>query len=94
VNKWAECLMKGSWGVYYRTLDGKNIGVFQNLKPQAITPVWGFQEGLPPNVIAQIEQEITSARPADFEQVVVKLAEKQLSSEPKSTIQKLYSSLQ
>ncbi|MGC8846397.1 MAG: hypothetical protein ACP5QY_11160, partial [Candidatus Hydrogenedens sp.] len=86
VNKWAECLMKGSWGVYYRTLDGKNIGVFQNLKPQAITPVWGFQEGLPPNVIAQIEQEITSARPADFEQVVVKLAEKQLSSEPKSTI--------
>lgn len=94
VNKWAECLMKGSWGVYYRTLDGKNIGVFQNLKPEAITPVWGFQEGLPPNVVAQIEQEITSARPADFEQVVVKLAEKQLSAEPKSTVQRLYSSLQ
>ncbi|HOQ31230.1 MAG TPA: hypothetical protein PLA12_01840 [Candidatus Hydrogenedens sp.] len=94
VNKWAECLMKGSWGVYYRTLDGKNIGVFQNIKPEAVTPVWGFQEGLPPNVVAQIEQEITSARPADFEQVVVKLAEKQLSSEPKSTVQKLYSSLQ
>lgn len=94
VNKWAECLMKGSWGVYYRTLDGKNIGVFQNLKPEAVTPVWGIQEGLPPNVVAQIEQEISSARPADFEQVVVKLAEKQLSAEPKSTIQKLYSSLQ
>ncbi len=94
VNKWAECLMKGSWGVYYRTLDGKNIGVFQNLKPEAITPVWGFQEGLPPNVVAQIEQEISSARPADFEQVVAKLAEKQLSAEPKSTIQKLYSSIQ
>ncbi len=93
-NKWAECLMKGSWGVYYRTLDGKNIGVFQNIKPNAITPVWGFQEGLPTTVVAQIEQEIISSRPADFEQVVVKLAEKQLSSEPKSQIQKLYSSLE
>ncbi len=94
VNKWAECLMKGSWGVYYRTLDGKNIGVFQNLKPEAITPVWGFQEGLPPNVVAQIENEIASARPADFEQVVVKLAEKQLSTGPKSSLQRLYSSIQ
>ncbi len=94
VNKWAECLMKGSWGVYYRTLDGKNIGVFQNLKPEAITPVWGAQEGLPPNVVAQIEQEISSARPANFEQIVVKLAEKQLSAEPKSTLQRLYSSLE
>lgn len=93
VNKWAECLMKGSWGVYYRTLDGKNIGVFQNLKPGAITPVWGFQEQLPPNVVAQIEQEITSARPPDFEQVVAKLAEKQLSAESKSKFQRLYSSL-
>lgn len=92
-NKWAECLMKGAWGVYYRTLDGKNIGVFQNIKPNSITPVWGFQEGLPPTVVAQIEQEIILARPPDFEQVVVKLAEKQLSVESKSKIQKLYSSL-
>ncbi|GEM_PF-355561 len=93
VNKWAECLMKGSWGVYYRTLDGKNIGVFQNTKPGAIMPVWGFQENLPPQVKSQIEQEIASARPPDFEKIVSKLAEKQLSAEPKSTIQRLYSSL-
>lgn len=93
VNKWAECLMKGSWGVYYRTLDGKNIGVFQNTKPGAITPVWGFQENLPTQVKAQIEQEITLFRPPNFEQIVSKLAEKQLSAEPKSTLQKLYSSL-
>ncbi|HOV34237.1 MAG TPA: hypothetical protein PLX23_12840, partial [Candidatus Hydrogenedens sp.] len=92
-NKWAECLMKGSWGVYYRTLDGKNIGVFQNIKPNSITPVWGLQEGLPPSVVAQIEQEIVSARPPDFERVVVKLAEKQAFTEPKSKIQKLYSSI-
>lgn len=93
VNKWAECLMKGTWGVYYRTLDGKNIGVFQNTKPGAITPVWGFQEDLPPHIKTQIEQEIALARPPDFEQIISRLAEKQLSAEPKSTLQRLYSSL-
>ncbi len=27
---WAECVMNGNWGVYYRTLDGEHIGVYQN----------------------------------------------------------------
>lgn len=93
VQKWAECLMKGSWGVYYRTLDGKNIGVFQNTRPGAITPVWGYQENLPGSIKTQIEQEIISARPNDFEQVVTRLAEKQLSAEEGTKWQRWYSSL-
>ncbi len=43
-SKWAECLMRGNWGVYYRTLDGKNIGVYENVGTSD-TPRWGFREG-------------------------------------------------
>ncbi|GMW00645.1 MAG: hypothetical protein AMXMBFR84_17820 [Candidatus Hydrogenedentota bacterium] len=90
--QWAECLMNGNWSVYYRTLDGKHIGVFENLAMEG-TPNYGFNEKLPKEVQLRIEQEVFAKRPVGFEQQLVQLAGKQNVQDEKSDMQRLYDSL-
>lgn len=90
--KWAECLMMGNWGVYYRTLDGRNIGTFENVSDTE-SPVWRFREDLPGPVRAQIEAEIIANRPADFESKVAALAEREMLDRDETPFQRIFSSL-
>lgn len=90
--KWAECLMKGNWGVDYRTLDGKNIGSYENIAtPDA--PVWGYREDLPQDVKKAIEDRIIANRVPDWMDKVTLLAQKQLAMDNETGFQKAYGSL-
>jgi len=90
--KWAECLMRGNWAVYYRTLDGLNIGSFENLGTSEV-PQWGFHEGLPLDVQKSIEAHIVNARIPDFESQAQLLAEREIAGQNGSVWQRTYSSL-
>lgn len=89
---WAECLMRGNWGVYYRTLDGKNIGSYENVGESG-TPRWGFKENLPEEVQKSIEAYIVHARVPDFEGQIQVIAERELADEDDTQWQLIYSSL-
>lgn len=89
---WAECLMRGNWAVYYRTLDGKNIGSYENVS-SAETPLWGFKENLPEEVQKGIEAQIVNARVPDFEGQVQAIAERELAGREGTQWQIVYSSL-
>lgn len=89
---WAECLMRGNRSVLYRTLDGKNIGSFENIgSPE--TPRWGFKENLPEEMQKSIEADIVSARVPDFEGQVQLIAERELAGREGTEWQLVYSSL-
>ncbi len=91
-NKWAECLMRGSWAVHYRTLDGANIGSYENLSA-AETPVWGFREDMPEDLKKSIEAGIITARIPDFDSQAQLLAERELAGQEGTVWQRTYSSL-
>jgi uncharacterized membrane-anchored protein YhcB (DUF1043 family) len=91
-NKWAECVMKGNWAVYFRTLDGENIGIYTNIGT-AEAPIWGFQDNLSPALQKEIEQEIMGNRADDWESMVSVLAERQLSAQEDTPFQSAFSSL-
>ncbi len=90
--KWAECLMRGNWGVYYRSLDGKNIGVYENVGTND-TPRWGFREGLPADAQKGIETTIISSRVADYQDKVEKLAHRELAAKDGTGLQRNFDSL-
>lgn len=90
--KWAECLMRGNWAVYYRTLDGRNIGSFENTGTPE-TPLWGFKEDLPDDAKSSIEAYIIGARVPDFESQAQLLAERELAGQDGNVWQRTYSSL-
>ncbi len=90
--KWAECLMRGNRAVYYRTLDGANIGSFENIGAPE-TPRWGFNEGMSDDVKSAIEATIVNARVPDFESQVQLLAERELAGQEGTVWQRTYSSL-
>ena len=89
---WAECLMQGNRAVYYRTLDGKNIGSYENVGTSDI-PRWGFREDLPETVKASIEAHIVNARVPDFEGQAQLVAERELAGREGTAWQLIYSSL-
>ena len=91
-SKWSECLMQGNWAVYYRSLDGKNIGVYRNLGASD-TPIWGYDEGLPAKARAELEEMIIATRVEGWEEKVAALAERQLATEDGSKFQQAFSSL-
>ena len=92
VMKWAECLMNGNWSVYYRTLDGKNIGVFENISETG-QPEWGFIEDLDPHVKKEIELTVFAARVPDFEQKLAVVIGKQNLEDNRSSLQRVFDSL-
>ena len=89
---WAECVMNGNWSVYYRTIDGKNIGIFQNVADSG-APRYDFVQNLPPEVIRTVESTIASSRTPDYLERIQVLAEKQNILERKTPLQKVYDSM-
>lgn len=92
VNKWAECLMQGNWAVYYRSLDGKNIGVYENISTTE-SPMWTFRENLPTPAQKEIEARIFAARTEGWAEKAQVLAEKQLDLQEQTPFQLTYDSL-
>ncbi len=90
--KWAECLMRGNWGVYYRTLDGKNIGAYENLGTSD-TPRWGLREGLPVEAQKSIEATVISCRVSDYQDKVQQLAQRELAAQNGTDLQRNFDSL-
>lgn len=89
---WAECLMRGNWAVYYRSLDGKGIGSFENTGTTE-TPRWGFRQDLSEDTRLAIEAHIVSARIPDFEGHLQRLAERELKAQKDTPWQRVYSSM-
>jgi hypothetical protein len=89
--KWAECLMNGNWGVYFRTLDGRQVGVYQNTS-QSNVPDYKFVQ-FDDAVEKQIEQEIVANRPPDFDQKISVIAERAVANDNRTTFQRGYDSL-
>jgi peptidoglycan hydrolase CwlO-like protein len=90
--KWAEALMNGNWSVYFRTLDGKEIGVYEQVQGSN-PPQYAFRQFLPPATEKQIEQEIIAARTPGYEQKINALAQREITMQDKTGVQRVFDSL-
>lgn len=90
--KWAECLMIGNWGVYYRTLDGANIGVYEKRSTSEMAQ-YEFYENPDSNVGKAIEAQIIDARVDGFDAKLEVLAKKQEIMKGSSDLQRIFDSL-
>jgi len=90
--KWAECLMNGNWRVLYRTLDGKNIGTYENLGDK-VDPRWGFREDFTEKTQKTLEEQIVASRVDDYLEKVEVLALRELAEAESSEFQQAFSSL-
>ncbi|MFO7976967.1 MAG: hypothetical protein R6V12_20335 [Candidatus Hydrogenedentota bacterium] len=91
--KWAECVMNGNWSVFYRTLDGINIGTYENVA-QAGPPVYEYRAMLPEEVQKSIEETIIASRTEDYEEKVLMLADRQEELEVKTKFQRVFDSIE
>lgn len=89
--KWAECLMNGNWSVYFRTIDGNNVGSYENIAASGPAQ-YEFREDLPPGIRGDIVNEIQSARPENYQETIAVLKEKQAVYEPKTKFQRTFES--
>lgn len=89
---WAECVMNGNWGVYYRTLDGEHVGVYQNTAAQG-SPDFDFIDVSDESARSNIEAQIFASRTEGFEEKIELLAQKQLVVDPRTPFQKDFESL-
>lgn len=90
--RWAECLMNGNWSVYFRTIDGKHVGSYENVSGTQ-PPQYAFREDLPQSVRSEIEDQIVSARVEGYEEKIAVLHQKQEIYETNSRMQSRYNSL-
>jgi hypothetical protein len=92
--KWAECLMKGNSAVYYRTLDGKNVGIYEKIEREGAPAAFGFREDLPEPLQKSIAEEVMLSRTEGFEEQLRTLAEKQKLIDGVATpVQRVFNSL-
>jgi hypothetical protein len=90
--KWAECRMNGNWSVYYRTIDGANIGAYENVAIEGPAR-YEFREELPEAAKVGIEATIIASRSEGFEDRIGVLAQKQEILESTSKVQRIFDSL-
>lgn len=90
--KWAECVMNGNWSVYYRTLDGRQIGLYENVGTPD-SPEFAFVQFLPSALEKSIEAQIVNARTPGWEDKVRLLADKEQALTTESEWQRWFSSL-
>jgi hypothetical protein len=90
---WAECLMNGNWSVYFRTIDGKTVGSYENTAGSG-PPKYEFRQDLPPGMRDDIVQGIEAARPVGWEDKFKDLEAKQAIYQTQTKLQRNFSSLQ
>jgi len=92
--KWAECLMRGNWAVYYRSIDGKNVGIYRNISGPNQVPEYAFIESLPGPVKKQVSDEVVASRVEDFEEKFKVVAQKQdIIDGHENSLQRVFQSL-
>jgi hypothetical protein len=89
---WAECVMNGNWGVYYRTLDGEHVGVYQSTATHG-SPDFKFIDVRDESARSNIEAQIFASRTEGFEEKLELLAKKQLVVDDRTPFQKNFESL-
>ena len=92
IYRWAECLMNGNWSVYFRTIDGKHVGSYENAAGSG-PPRYEFRENLPGGMRSDIFDAIKAARPEDYKEKIAVLEQKQKIYETKSKYQVSFGSL-
>jgi hypothetical protein len=92
VVKWAECVMQGNWGVYFWSVDGKNVGAYKNLGARH-APDWAFVEDMSPPVRQEIQDQVIAARVPGAQEKMEALVKGQVAQEVGSKLQKNFSSL-
>ncbi|GMV94897.1 MAG: hypothetical protein AMXMBFR82_46750 [Candidatus Hydrogenedentota bacterium] len=89
---WAECVMNGNWGVYYRTLDGEHVGVYQSTSALG-SPDYQFLDIRDEAARSNVEAQIFASRTEGFEEKLELLAKKQLVVDDRTPFQKSFESL-
>lgn len=89
---WAECVMNGNWGVYYRTLDGEHVGVYQNTAASG-TPHFSFIDVRDETGRANLEAQIFASRTEGYEEKLELLAKRQLVYDDRTPLQRNFESL-
>ncbi|MDZ4860662.1 MAG: hypothetical protein SGI88_16925 [Candidatus Hydrogenedentes bacterium] len=92
-NIWAECVMNGNHGIYYRTLDGAHIGIYQNVAQDGPAKYTFIDLKTDSPEARQLEAEIFAARTPGYEAKLELLAQRQLVTDGKSDLQKKMDSL-
>lgn len=92
VYRWAECLMNGSWSVYFSTIDGKHVGSYENAAGSG-PPRYEFREDLPGGMRSDILDAIKASRVEDYKEKIAVLEQKQKIYEDKSKYQIDFTSL-
>jgi hypothetical protein len=90
--KGCECVMNGNWSVYFRSIDGANVGSYQNISIGG-TMQWGVKEDFQPPAKKEIEALVSSKRVPDYEQKIKALAQKQAATQEGTTLQRTFGSL-
>ena len=85
--------MNGNWSVYFRTIDDKIVGSYENTAG-AGPPVYQFRQDLPEGMRADIIEAIEAARPEGWEEKFRDLETKQAIYQSTTPLQKNFSSLQ
>ncbi len=86
--------MKGNTSVYYRSLDGKNVGIYEKTQQEGQPATYNFRENLPDPMQKAIIDEVTLSRTEGFEEQLRTLAEKQkLIDGVASPVQRIFNSL-
>ncbi len=91
-NKWAECVMNGNWSVYYRTLDGRNIGVYANTAETG-APRYEFVEDFPREAQTHIQEQIFANRTPGYQERIQVLAQQEVELERGTAWQRVFDSL-
>ncbi len=90
--KWAECLMNGNWSVYFRTIDGKHLGSYENAAGSG-PPRYEFRENLPGGIRSDILDAIKAGRVENYKEKIAVLRQKQKIYDTKSKYQVDFDSL-
>lgn len=89
----AECVKNGTWSIFYRTLDGNHIGIYENLAGPNEPARFGFASNLGPAGRDMVVDVIVNNRPEGFEERVNMLAQKQFMLEEGTELQRAFESL-
>lgn len=90
--QWAEAVMNGNWSVYFRTLDGRQIGIYEKVVGSD-PPHYEFRQFLPSSTEKQVEQEIIAARTPGYEEKINTLAQREVTMQGKTGVQRVFDSL-
>lgn len=89
--RWAECVMNGNKSVFYQTIDGKHVGVFENVNTAGGPKDYQFNDDITGAEKKRVVEAIKSARTEDYREKIAILEGKQSLIEARSGIQRAFS---